>query len=44
MQVPFLALDRQTAELRSELDRAMGDVLDSGRFVLGEEVGRFEEE
>jgi len=44
VQIPFLALDRQTAELRSELDRAIGRVLDSGRFVLGEEVERFEDE
>lgn len=41
-RIPFLRLDRQTASMRSELDDAVARVLDAGRFVLGEEVERFE--
>ncbi|MBA3366624.1 MAG: DegT/DnrJ/EryC1/StrS family aminotransferase [Actinobacteria bacterium] len=44
MHVRFLALDRQTARLRDELDTAVARVLESGRFVLGEELEGFEAE
>ena len=44
MSVPFLDVSREVAELRCELDAAVAAVLDSGRFVLGEHVARFERE
>jgi dTDP-4-amino-4,6-dideoxygalactose transaminase len=44
VNVPFLDLGRQVESMRSELDRAIGDVLDAGRFVLGEPVEAFERE
>jgi dTDP-4-amino-4,6-dideoxygalactose transaminase len=42
--VAFLDLSRQVAADRDELDEAIRGVLDSGRFILGERVERFEEE
>lgn len=42
--VPFLDLKAATGELREELDQAIARVLDSGRFILGEEVEEFERE
>jgi dTDP-4-amino-4,6-dideoxygalactose transaminase len=42
--VPFLDLGAATAEIRVELDRALGRVLASGRYVLGPEVEAFERE
>jgi dTDP-4-amino-4,6-dideoxygalactose transaminase len=44
MQVPLLDLKRQHEELREELREAVGRVLDSQQFILGEEVRRLEEE
>ena len=44
LMVPFLDLGRATAELRGELDQAVARVLDSGRYILGQEVEAFEEE
>jgi dTDP-4-amino-4,6-dideoxygalactose transaminase len=41
---PFLDLKAATGELRPELDQALARVLDSGRFILGEEVEAFERE
>jgi dTDP-4-amino-4,6-dideoxygalactose transaminase len=43
LKVPFLDLVAATAELGEELDRAVARVVHSGRYVLGEEVERFEE-
>ena len=43
-RVPFLDLSRHIAPLRPELDAAIADVLDAGRFVGGEPVERFERE
>jgi dTDP-4-amino-4,6-dideoxygalactose transaminase len=40
--VPFVALARQQRELRSELTAAIEAVLDSGQYILGQEVERFE--
>jgi dTDP-3-amino-3,4,6-trideoxy-alpha-D-glucose transaminase len=40
--VPFLDLRRQTDALRPELDSALADVLDEGRYVLGPPVEEFE--
>ena len=42
--IPFNDLGRGVAELRHELDAALGRVLDSGWFVLGGEGLAFEEE
>jgi len=42
VRVPFLDLAREVGELRPALDGALARVLDSGRFVGGEEVERFE--
>ena len=41
--VPFLDLTRHVQSLRPQLDGAYARVLERGRFVLGEEVERFEE-
>ena len=42
--VPFLDLAALHAEIRSDLDEAFRRVTDSGQFVGGEFVERFEEE
>ena len=42
--LPFLDLKPATAELREDLDRAIARVLDSGQYILGEEVESFERE
>jgi dTDP-3-amino-3,4,6-trideoxy-alpha-D-glucose transaminase len=42
--VPFMALERQHAELRHELTAAFERVTRDSAFVLGEEVERFEHE
>jgi dTDP-4-amino-4,6-dideoxygalactose transaminase len=44
MQVPLLDLKRQHDGLREELREAVGRVLDSQQFILGEDVRRLEEE
>lgn len=44
MEVPFVDLRREDAAIRAELDAAIGRVLDSGRFLLGEEGRAFERE
>lgn len=43
-RIPFLDLRRATAELRDELDREIAAVLDSGTYLGGERVIRFEQE
>jgi dTDP-4-amino-4,6-dideoxygalactose transaminase len=43
-RVPFLDLSRHVTSLRSELDAAISDVLDCGRFVGGQPVERLERE
>lgn len=43
-QVPFLDVSATYRELRAEIDAALQQVLDSGWFVLSEEVGAFEAE
>ena len=43
-KVPFLDLHSQILPLRNELDSAVGRVIDSGSFILGEEVLAFERE
>jgi dTDP-4-amino-4,6-dideoxygalactose transaminase len=44
MRVPFLDLKAVYAELKSELDSAVGRVLTSGWYILGQEVEAFEQE
>ena len=44
LEVPFVDLRREGEAIRAELDAAIGRVLDSGRFLLGEEGRAFEEE
>ncbi|MER3478951.1 MAG: erythromycin biosynthesis sensory transduction protein eryC1 [Meiothermus sp.] len=44
MSVPFLDLRAAYLELKAELDEAVLRVLDSGWYILGEEVEAFEEE
>jgi dTDP-4-amino-4,6-dideoxygalactose transaminase len=41
-QVPFLELHSQVTPLRNELDAALARVVDSCRFILGDEVATFE--
>src|SRR5205807_3442503 len=42
IRVPFLDLNVHHAALRNELDRAIGDVIDSGAFAGGPFVEKFE--
>jgi dTDP-4-amino-4,6-dideoxygalactose transaminase len=44
VNVRFLDLGRHVESMRSEVDLAIGEVLDAGRFVLGEPVEAFERE
>jgi dTDP-4-amino-4,6-dideoxygalactose transaminase len=43
-QVPLLDLQRQYAQIRDEVLQALERVMDSQRFILGEEVAAFERE
>ena len=42
--IPFLDLKRQYAALKNEIGQQIDDVLESGRYVLGEHVAALEEE
>ncbi|MBM4231351.1 MAG: DegT/DnrJ/EryC1/StrS family aminotransferase [Gammaproteobacteria bacterium] len=44
MRVPFLDLGAASSELRSRLHSAFDRVVDSGRYVLGEECAAFEQD
>jgi len=44
MKIPFLDLNAPYKELKEELDSAYHRVMDSGWFILGEEVEAFEKE
>jgi len=44
MKVPFLDLKSEYVVIKSAIEREIRDVLDSGYFVLGEKVKRFEGE
>jgi acetyltransferase-like isoleucine patch superfamily enzyme len=44
VSVPFVDLKAQYAEMRPEIQAALGRVLDSGAYILGEEVAAFERE
>jgi len=43
MSVPLLDLHRQYEQLKPEMDKAVLDVLEHGRFILGPEVARLEQ-
>ena len=42
--IPFIDLKAQQARLRPQIDAAIARVLDHGQYILGPEVGQFEEE
>jgi dTDP-4-amino-4,6-dideoxygalactose transaminase len=42
MQVPFLELSRQHRQICEEINRAVARVLESGWYILGDEVAAFE--
>ncbi len=42
--IPFLDLKAQYQSIKSEIDAAVLGVLASGQYILGEEVGRLEQE
>ena len=42
--VPFLDLHSAYIELKAEIDSAISDVLNSGNYILGEQVSAFESE
>jgi dTDP-4-amino-4,6-dideoxygalactose transaminase len=44
MEVPFLDLARQHRRLRAEMGVALTRALDSGRYILGDELAAFERE
>lgn len=44
MEVPFFDLKRQYHSVKKELDSAIHQVIDSSRFVLGQQVKSFEKE
>lgn len=44
MRLPFIDLDAQRRRLGERIPAAMMRVVESGRFILGEEVARFERE
>lgn len=44
VKVPFLDLAAQVRSIRPEIDAAIGRILDTTQFVLGEEVAAFERE
>src|SRR4051812_47587529 len=44
MPIPLFDTGTLRAPLRTEIDAAIGRVLDSGTFILGPEVSAFEEE
>ena len=43
MQIPFMNIKRQNDPLRPEFEKALSQVMDHGRFILGPEVKEFEE-
>ena len=44
MEVPFLDLTRQHRRVQDEIGAAITRTLESGRYILGEEVAAFERE
>ena len=44
LSVPYLNLAKETSFLKEKLLAAVGDVLDSGMYILGQQVAQFEKE
>ena len=44
MEIPLVDLKRQYLSIKNEIDRAIEEVLNSGRFIMGENVKSFEKE
>lgn len=44
MPISFFDISRQNHSLKNELDKAIAQVVDSGRYILGENVSAFEKE
>lgn len=44
MRVEFVDLGRQYHSIKEDIDRALLDAVSSAQYILGEEVGRFEQE
>ena len=44
MTIPLVDLKRQYASIKEEIDEAVLGAIASTQYILGEEVGRFEEE
>lgn len=44
MNVPFIDLRIQNQRIRTDVDQAIGDILDRGNFILGDDVTALEEE
>jgi len=44
VDIPFLDLGRQYRRIRGEVSAAIGDVLERGRYILGDELAAFERE
>lgn len=42
--IPFIDLKREYAEIKEEIIQAISKVLESGQFILGEELEKFEKE
>jgi len=42
MKVPYINLGLQSRDIKTEILESIGNLLDSGMFVLGEEVAKFE--
>jgi len=44
IKIPFFELRRQYASIKPEMDKAISKVLESGQFIMGEELKSFETE
>ncbi len=44
MRIPFVDLSAQYKEIKTEIDIAVARIIDSSKFIGGEDVGKFEEE
>ncbi len=44
MKIEFIHLHRQYESIKDEIDRAVAEVIQSGRFIMGENVTKLEEE
>ena len=44
LPIPFVDLQTQSRAIKADVLRRMGDVIDDARYILGREVGEFEEQ